>query len=345
MAFEVGKVAHGYEFLEKLQATGSGITYRVRNQIADRLETLKVLSREVQKDSERVERFMREVKIHARLTHAHIAAFYNAFEIDGEIVMTVEAAEGRTLADVMSAGPVPLMQVLDYSKQTLEALEYAHAKGVMHRNITPSSLIVEPDGNVKVGEFELAKSESDPRLTLTGMIMGPMPYIAPEQIKGAQAIDGRADIYSFGMLLYEVLTGRKPFASESQFEVMQAHVNRLPEPLTQLNPELPAELDEVIFKAIAKDPADRYQTATEFSYALDALLPARKEEAEAEAAAGRASRPAAAPEAASPPPSIPVASEPDSALDWRSLDPRIVGLVLFFVITLIGVVGYFFFDR
>ena len=177
------------------------------------------------------------------------------------------------------------------------------------------------------------------------MIMGPMPYIAPEQIKGAQAIDGRADIYSFGMLLYEVLTGRKPFASESQFEVMQAHVNRLPEPLTQLNPELPAELDEVIFKAIAKDPADRYQTATEFSYALDALLPARKEEAEAEAAAGRASRPAAAPEAASPPPSIPVASEPDSALDWRSLDPRIVGLVLFFVITLIGVVGYFFFDR
>jgi serine/threonine-protein kinase len=340
MAFEIGKVAHGYEFLEKIQSTGSGITYRVRNQIADRLETLKVLSREIQKDRERVERFMREVKIHARLTHPHIAAFYNAFEIDGEIVMTVETLEGQSLAELMSAGPIPLMQALDYSKQTLEALGYAHANGVMHRNITPVSLVVGPGGNLKVSEFELAKSETDPRLTLTGMIMGPMPYIAPEQIKGAQRIDGRADIYSFGMVLYEVLTGRKPFDSESQFEVMQAHVNQLPDPLTRLNTELPPEVDDVIFKAIAKDPADRYQTAAEFGYALDTLLPARKEEAEAAAKAKRVFKRASSVPTPQPPPD-PAVRAPEPARDWRSLDPRIVGLVLFFAITLIGLIFYF----
>ena len=160
MAFEIGQVTHGYEFLEKLDSSGTGITYKVRNQLADRLETLKVLSRDLQKDRERVQRFLREVKIHAHLNHPNIAMFYNAFEIDGEIVMTVETVEGRTLAEIASAGPIPLLQALDYAKQTLDALEYAHANGVIHRNITPTSLVVGSNGTVTVGELELARSET-----------------------------------------------------------------------------------------------------------------------------------------------------------------------------------------
>jgi len=225
MAFEIGQVSHGYEFIEVLKSQGPGVVYKVRNQLADRLETLKVLSRELQKDKERVQRFLREVKIHAHLSHPHIATFYNAFEIDGEIVMTAELLEGVSVEELLVDGPIPVFKAVEYASQTLDALEYAHANGVIHRNITPKSLVVASNGNIKVGEFELARSETDPRLTLTGMVMGPMHYISPEQVKGLEDVDGRSDIYSFGMVFYELITGRKPFDSDSQFDVMQAHVN------------------------------------------------------------------------------------------------------------------------
>ncbi len=276
MAFEIGQVSHGYQFIEVLKSQGHGVAYKVRNQLADRLETLKALSRELQKDKERVQRFLREVKIHAHLSHPHMATFYNAFEIDGEIVMTAELVEGVSLEDLLADGPIPVFKAAEYASQTLDALEYTHANGVIHRNITPKSLVVASNENIKVGEFELARSESDPRLTLTGMVMGPMHYISPEQVKGLEDVDGRGDVYSFGMVFYELITGRKPFDSDNQFDVMQAHVNLLPEPPSQLNTELLPEVDETLFKALAKDRQHRYQSAGEFRHALDNLLPARR---------------------------------------------------------------------
>jgi len=364
MAFEIGKVSHGYEFIEVLKSQGPGVVYKVRNQLADRLETLKVLSRELQKDKERVQRFLREVKIHAHLSHPHIATFYNAFEIDGEIVMTAELVEGVSLEELLVDGPIPVFKAVEYASQTLDALEYAHANGVIHRNITPKSLVVASNGNIKVGEFELARSETDPRLTLTGMVMGPMHYISPEQVKGLEDVDGRSDIYSFGMVFYELITGRKPFDSDSQFDVMQAHVNLLPDQPSQLNAELPSQVDETLFKAIAKDREYRYQSAGEFRHALDNLLPARREAAESELseeatatptspaqvspeqvvsepvpappADEHVSQPAAAPTEASPPTAQPAQATDDSVLNPQALDPWLIGLGVFVVIMIIG---------
>lgn len=362
MAFEIGQVSHGYEFIEVLKSQGPGVVYKVRNQLADRLETLKVLSRELQKDKERVQRFLREVKIHAHLSHPHIATFYNAFEIDGEIVMTAELVEGVSLEELLVDGPIPVFKAVEYASQTLDALEYAHAHGVIHRNITPKSLVVGSNGNIKVGEFELARSETDPRLTLTGMVMGPMHYISPEQVKGLEDIDGRSDIYSFGMVFYELITGRKPFDSGSQFDVMQAHVNLLPDQPSKLNTDLPSQVDETLFKAIAKDPEYRYQTAGEFRYALENLLPARREAAELthsqestsaprtsdqvtrepvsaaavdEDVSQPASMPAATPQGV-PPTAQPVPPTGDLVLNTQALDPWLIGLGVFVAIMLIG---------
>jgi serine/threonine protein kinase len=353
MAFEIGQVSHGYQFIEVLKSQGHGVVYKVRNQLADRLETLKALSRELQKDKERVQRFLREVKIHAHLSHPHIATFYNAFEIDGEIVMTAELVEGVSLEDLLADGPIPVFKAVEYASQTLDALEYTHANGVIHRNITPKSLVVASNGNIKVGEFELARSESDPRLTLTGMVMGPMHYISPEQVKGLEDVDGRGDVYSFGMVFYELITGRKPFDSDNQFDVMQAHVNLLPEPPSQLNTELLPEVDETLFKALAKDRQHRYQSAGEFRHALDNLLPARREAAELdgsqetplapvsaervdEGAPQPALAPAAPPEEAAPPTAESAPPADDPVLNTQALDPWLVGLGVFVVIMIIG---------
>ena len=158
MLFRAGQTIGGYEFLEELEARGAGLSYKVRNHAAGRLEVLKVLSREFRDDRERVERFLREVKIHELLSHPNLASFYRAFEIEGQMVMTLEFVDGKPLADRIKRGSLPIDKAVDYAAQALSALVHAHASGVMHRNITPSCLMVTPSGTIKVTDFELAKA-------------------------------------------------------------------------------------------------------------------------------------------------------------------------------------------
>ena len=266
-----GQIVGDYEVIDLLENAHEGVTYKVRNVLLQRFEVLRILPRILQDDPEKVTRFLREAKVHARMSHPNIVSFYHATQLDGQLVMTTELVEGATLAERRESGPLPLAEALNYVSQVLSALAYAHELGFVHRNVTPSNIILTPDGIAKLTGFSLAKATSDPQMTQPGTVMGSLNYISPEQVKGLTELDGRTDIYSLGVVLYEAVTGRRPLHRKSQFEIMLAHVNELPPAPTIVNPEVPAELSEIILTAMAKDPSLRYQTAEEFRQRLDRI--------------------------------------------------------------------------
>lgn len=277
MQFVLGQTVGDYEILDIVERSKEGVAYRVRNVVAQRFEMLKVLPKHLQEDSERVERFVREIKVHARLSHPNIVSFYNATQLEGQLIMTTELVEGVTLAQALQSGPLPVEQALGHILQVLDALAYAHQHDVVHREVTPANIILTPDGTVKLTGFGLAKAATDSQLTRVGSVLGSLEYMSPEQVKGAGALDGRTDIYSLGAVLYETVTGKTPFHTESQFDLMVAHVSKAPAPPSEMNAALSPELDRVILKALAKDPAHRFQTAKELRDALQELQPAAVE--------------------------------------------------------------------
>ena len=278
MKFEIGQTAGGYEFLAVLDTSESGVTYKVRNVLVRRLEAFKVLPKELQEDQQRIDRFLREVNIRARLSHPNIVSFYNAMSLDDQLVMTTELVEGSTVAQLAKLSPFPLEDAADYICQALSALVYAHAHGVVHRDICPSSMIITEENRLKLSDFGLAKMYADPSLTQTGTVVGSVDYTSPEQVKGITTLDDRTDIYSIGVILYELAAGQKPFVSKSQFEVMQAHVEKEPLPPVELNPELSSELNNIILHALAKAPTERFQSAMKFRTALQDAPLTRQDE-------------------------------------------------------------------
>ena|SRR5579871_3849469 len=271
VAIQLGQTVGDYEVIDLIESSKKNVIYKVRNVLVQRFEALRVLPKALQDDQEKATRFLREAKVHARINHPNIETFYHATILDGQLVMTTELVEGPTLAHRLELGPIPVKEALGYVSQILSALAHAHASGVVHRDITTSNIILTPDGTVKLGGFSMAKFTADPQLTEPGTVIGSLDYISPEQIKGLAEIDGRADIYSLGVVLYEAVTGRKPFEQKSQFEVMLAHVNTLPVAPSIVNPELPAELSEIIMTAMAKSPSFRFQTAEDFQRRVDRL--------------------------------------------------------------------------
>jgi hypothetical protein len=268
MAFEVGKTYGDYDFLDVIRMSRTEIAYRVRNRLAQRLEILRVLPAHLQSDPQQVERFLREMRVHARLLHPNIAGFYHAGELERCVIMTTECVEGVTLRDRLALGPTPWQTAVDYVRQTLAALGSAHAQQIVHRDVTPDNIIITPEGTVKLNGFGLAKAASSPQLTQLGAVVGSPRYSSPEQIKGSAKIDGRSDLYSLGVVLYEAVAGRPPFSFGSQFELMLAQVSQAPEPPSHVNPLVPAALDSVVLRALEKDPVQRFQTAEEFWSAL-----------------------------------------------------------------------------
>ena len=271
MVMKPGQIVGDYEVIDLLESSHEGVTYKVRNVLVQRFEVLRILPKTVQGDTEKVTRFLREAKVHARISHPNIVSFYHATQLDGQLVMTTELVEGTTLAERRESGPLPIEEALNYLSQVLSALTYAHALGFIHRNVTPFNIILTPEGGAKLTGFGLAKATTDPQMTQPGTVIGSLNYISPEQVKGLSELDGRTDIYSLGVVLYEAVTGRRPFHRKSQFEIMLAHVNELPPAPTIVNPEVPAELSEIILTAMSKDPSHRYQTAEEFRQRLDRL--------------------------------------------------------------------------
>ncbi|MBI4907182.1 MAG: serine/threonine protein kinase [Acidobacteria bacterium] len=253
-----------YEIYELLHNSRKELFYRVRNIVANRWEAMKVLPDALQQDLDARERFLREIKVLARLLHPNIVTFYHATELDGRAVMTMELLEGISLAERMERGPLSLQESIRIIQPVLTALAYAHAQGVIHREVTPDNIWLLNDNKVKLGGFGLAKAKGDMRLTREGTSLGEVHYMSPEQIKGVGAIDQRADIYSAACVLYQMLTGKRPFEAKSEFDVMLAHVQRFPAPVTVVNPNVPGAVHAVMEKALAKEPADRYSTAVGF---------------------------------------------------------------------------------
>ena len=271
MNSNIGDRIGDYEIVGMLGAGGMGKVYKVRNVISDRVEAMKVLLPDLANVPELADRFMREIKVLAGLEHPNIAALRTAQRIDNQLVMVMELVEGVTLQDRLEQGRLPVPEALEYIAQVLSALSYAHARGVIHRDIKPANMMVTAGGAVKLMDFGIAKAAGDRKLTMTGTTMGSLYYMSPEQIKGAASWIARSDLYSFGVSLYELVTGARPFHGDSDFSIMSAHLESEPVPPIDVDPQLPAALNEIILLSIAKDPAKRFQSADAFRSALGSV--------------------------------------------------------------------------
>jgi serine/threonine-protein kinase len=265
---QVGTRTGDYEICDVVQTSKKEIVYKVRNLAVHRMESMKVLPESLRHDPEALERFLREIKVHARLQHPNIVAFYQATQLDGVPVLTTEFVEGVTLAGKLAAGSIPFGIALSYMTQLLSALSHAHSLNIIHREITPESILITPEGGVKLAGFGLAKAQGDISLTQVGAAVGAVAYMSPEQVKGRGGIDFRTDIYSAGIVLYEMLAGRRPFNATSDFEMMLAHVERKPPAVTSINRAMPPALDAAVARALAKKPEDRFPSAEAFAAAL-----------------------------------------------------------------------------
>ncbi|MDR3754956.1 MAG: serine/threonine-protein kinase [Terracidiphilus sp.] len=270
MALEIGNLVGDYEILSLLGAGGMGRVFKVRNVISNREDAIKILLPDLASEPELAARFMAEIRTLAALDHPNIAQLRTAFQFQNQFVMVMEFVEGTGLDKLAAQSRLPLDQVIDYSMQVLSALSYAHSRGVTHRDIKPANLMITTHGLVKLMDFGIAKSTNEMQLTRPGSTMGSVYYMSPEQVRGG-AIDARSDIYSFGVTLYEMLTGRKPFLADTSYSVLNAHLNQNPTPPMELDPSLPAELNNIVLRAMAKPPEARFQTAAEFRDALKAV--------------------------------------------------------------------------
>ncbi|HKW56738.1 MAG TPA: protein kinase [Candidatus Acidoferrum sp.] len=265
--YSIGQRLGDYEILGVLGAGGMGKVYKVRNTISDRVEAMKILLPDLAGQKDLADRFLREIKLLASLSHPNIAALRTALTLDNQLVMILEFVDGVTLSSRLQQGPLPASQAIKYVDQVLAALSYAHKQNIIHRDIKPGNMMLSSDGAVKLMDFGIARSSSDRSLTMTGTTLGSLNYMPPEQVKGEPA-DNRSDLYSLGVSLYELVTGDLPFQATSNYAMMAAHLQEEPKPPSLVRPGLPPQLNEIILMAMAKDPNQRFQSADAFRGAL-----------------------------------------------------------------------------
>ncbi len=265
-----------YEVIRELGHGGMGRVYEVRNVLSDRIEAMKVLLPDLAARTEFVDRFMREIKLLASLDHPNIAALRTAFTAGDQFVMIMEFVEGKTLADCLEQGSISTPDALNYIDQGLAALSYAHSKGVIHRDIKPANMMLTPQGVVKLMDFGIARSGSQFGLTATGETLGSLDYMSPEQVK-SQPTDERSDLYSVGVSLYQMVTRQRMFSATSSFSIMEAHIKEIPRAPIELLPSLPKPVSDLIMIAVAKDPAQRFQSANAFRNAVAQVRAAMEE--------------------------------------------------------------------
>jgi serine/threonine protein kinase/Tol biopolymer transport system component len=256
----IGQTVSHYKILEKLGGGGMGVVYKAQDLKLDRQVALKFLPPDLTRDADAKQRFVHEAKAASALQHNNICVVYDIDEADdGQMFISMECLEGETLKKKIERGPLKIDEALEIAAQIAQGLAKAHELGIVHRDIKPANIMVTNDGVTKIVDFGLAKLSGLTKLTRTGSTLGTLAYMPPEQLQGSP-VDARADIFSFGVVLYEMLAGVAPFRGEHEAALVYSILNVEPEPLQMNVPAVPSELLHTVGRALEKDPRDRYQT-------------------------------------------------------------------------------------
>jgi eukaryotic-like serine/threonine-protein kinase len=257
-----------YKIVRKLGAGGMANVYLAEDQELGRRVAIKILNDRHANDDQFVERFRREAKNAAALSHPNIVSIYDRGEAEGTYYIAMEYLDGRSLKElIVTRGPAPVPVAVDYARQILSALRFAHRHGIVHRDIKPHNVLVDGEGRVKVTDFGIARAGAS-QMTEAGSIVGTAQYLSPEQARGTN-VDQRSDLYSLGVVLYELLTGATPFGGDTPVEIAMKHLSQVPEPPSVKRPSLPHDLDQLVMRSLAKEPDERYQSAEEMDADLE----------------------------------------------------------------------------
>jgi serine/threonine protein kinase len=271
-----GKQFGQYQIVAPLGEGGMAAVYRAYQPAMERFVAVKVLPRQMASSDEFLSRFRREAKLLAQLQHPHILPVFDYGEVDGYPYIIMPLVHGGTLTELLTKGRLPFSEVRRILIQIGEALGYAHARGMIHRDIKPSNVLIDEQGNCLLSDFGLARmADASAKLTSSGAIMGTPAYMSPEQGTGS-TVDRRSDIYSLGIVLYEMVTSRVPYIAETPIAVVFKHIQDPLPPARNFNAALPESIELVLLKALAKSPEDRFQTAEDFVRAIRLAIPARE---------------------------------------------------------------------
>ena len=258
----IGRTVSHYRILQRIGGGGMGEVYKGEDLRLQRAVALKFLPERLTRDDAANERFVQEARLVSALDHRNICTVYDIDHIDDQVFIVMAYYDGDTLQSRIAAGPLTAEESLDIAIQVADGLSHSHAHGIVHRDIKPANVLITPDGTVKIVDFGIAKLRQQTLLTTEGVLLGTAAYMSPEQARG-RGVDHTTDIWSLGVVLYEMFTGRRPFTGEVEMGVMYAIVHEEPEVITTLHPGLSVEVSAAVHKALAKNPADRYQSMNE----------------------------------------------------------------------------------